>query len=167
MNQLKRSRGRPAKFTNAEDLLLLELVDELGRSSWSQIATHFENRTEKQCRDRWRNNFKVFESKDHFSEEEDELLRELIEEFGPKWLELSNYYSNRSSIDLKIRWLQINEGEVKEHIPKNNNEVIVDDHVNNFDKALWNSYQEFLVEETFGHQKMNNYFIPPLFPEET
>ncbi|KAJ3124778.1 DNA binding transcription coactivator transcription factor [Nowakowskiella sp. JEL0407] len=40
-------------WSASEDILLIELVENLGKGRWTKVASHIAGRTDKQCRQRW------------------------------------------------------------------------------------------------------------------
>lgn len=93
------------KFTEEEDKLLSKLVSEMGPRKWDQIAKKMpNNRTARQCRDRYSNYLIPGFFNGEWSKEEDELLYKKYQEYGPKWAVIKEYFTNRSPNAIKNRW---------------------------------------------------------------
>lgn len=100
----KQPRAR-SKFTKCEDILLVNLVNELGTRDWDAIAARIPNRNSRQCRERYTNYLSPNISHEPWSPEEDILLEQKLQELGPKWVNISKFFKNRTDTMLKNRWL--------------------------------------------------------------
>ena len=99
-------RGRKnSTFTPEEDEKLRELVSHVtGKIKWSQIAKFMPNRNAKQCRDRYNSYLCPGLTNSSWTEEEDALLLEKLAQLGTKWKEISKFFPNRGSNNIKNRW---------------------------------------------------------------
>ncbi|OHT04889.1 Myb-like DNA-binding domain containing protein [Tritrichomonas foetus] len=108
MNTFKLHLMKPKKsrkaFSTSEDVLLKELVNTHGESNWSLISNLFPDRNSRQCRDRWRSYLRPTIMKSQWTKEEDLLLMEKYDEFGPKWSVIGKFLIGRSDIAMKNRW---------------------------------------------------------------
>jgi hypothetical protein len=93
------------KFTPEEDFLLNRFVAQFGTMNWSVASSFLPLRSPRQCRERWMKYLCPTNSFEPFTQEEDNLLRQLFEQFGPKWMKISRAFRNRTDISLKNRWL--------------------------------------------------------------
>ena len=93
------------KFTKSEDIVLINLVNELGTRDWDIIAARMPNRNARQCRERYLNYLSPNLSHEPWTPEEDRLLEQKLKEFGAKWVNISKYFKNRTDTMLKNRWL--------------------------------------------------------------
>lgn len=91
-------------FTPKEDKQLLELVKEYGDRNWRVISKKMENRTTRQCRERYRNYLSPNLTNGPWTAEEDLLLEQKYVELGPKWAAISQFFKNRSDVNIKNRW---------------------------------------------------------------
>lgn len=93
-------------FTREEDALLRQLVQIYGSStkSWDQIAACLPNRNSRQCRERYRSYLDPELTNGPWTPEEDQLLRELVNEHGTKWVNLVKFFKGRSDSNIKNRW---------------------------------------------------------------
>lgn len=94
-----------SKFTPVEDNLLVKYVQEFGDSNWETISKLIPNRNPRQCRERWTNYLSPTVSKAPFTPEEDALLEQKHKELGPKWVNISKFFQNRTDTMLKNRYL--------------------------------------------------------------
>ena len=100
-----KKKKRPRQFFSSdEDKKLQELVGRLGAKSWLEISSFMEGRTAKQCRDRYINYLVPGVFQGEWTKEEDELLKQLFQEKGPKWSIIKNHFPNRSANSIKNRW---------------------------------------------------------------
>jgi hypothetical protein len=93
-------------FTPDEDVLLKQLVKRFGRS-WEVIACYLPNRNQRQCKDRWTNYLSPSISTDPWTEENDQLLLQKVNELGPKWTQITTFFPGRTDANLKNRWFML------------------------------------------------------------
>lgn len=87
-----------------EDENLLHLIDELGSSDWKEIGFKMESRSGKQCRERYFNHLKEGINKHPWTNEEDKIICDKYDEFGPRWSAIAKYVSGRPDNAVKNRW---------------------------------------------------------------
>lgn len=92
------------RFTPEEDRTLKALVAKMGSKIWDEIALHMPNRTARQCRDRYSNY--LFKEITHqpWTPEEDRLILEKYQEYGPHWVKIAKHLNGRSGNNIKNRW---------------------------------------------------------------
>ena len=95
------------KFTVDEDNLLKFLVEEKKITRWCEVSKFLPGRTTKQCRDRYSNYLSPSITNLPWTQEEDQLLREKVDEFGKKWVYISQFFDGRSGNNLKNRWHKV------------------------------------------------------------
>lgn len=105
--ELKQARATRTPFTHAEDLQLLKLVEVLGENCWRIISSTLPNRSAKQCRDRYFNSLAPRLSNGEWSEDEERLLYEKVQEIGTKWSVLSKFFTNRGPNNIKNHWNRV------------------------------------------------------------
>ncbi len=110
-----------------EDELILSLIEKYG-TSWSKISKIVKTRNGKQIRDRYMNVLAPNINKKKFSPEEDFLLIQLYEKYGPKWATIRNFFKNRTTDMIKNRFHSC----LKKRYDDNNNQRINI----NFDKVI-------------------------------
>ena len=88
-----------------EDQRLMELVRQLGTSSWTAIATQLGGgRNSKQCRERWHNHLDPDVKKGPWSPEEDATIIEQQKVFGNQWARIAEFLPGRTDMSVKNRW---------------------------------------------------------------
>lgn len=92
-------------FTKEEDQMIVSLVKIYGTSSWVNVSKCLVNRTSRQCRERWKYYLAPGIRNDPWTEEEDEMLKQCVKEFGPKWARISGLFENRTDTNIKNRWV--------------------------------------------------------------
>jgi hypothetical protein len=94
------------KFLPEEDLRLKELVTKYGTVSWDVIAREMPGRNPRQCRERWKHYVSSTRPKSEWSPAEDMLLYQKMEEMGPRWTNLAQFFPGRTDLQVKSRWMQ-------------------------------------------------------------
>ena len=106
-------KSRPVGRTNThvlwtaeEDACLRSLVMEHGEQAWALVASRMPHeRNNKQCRERWRNHLRPQCNKGPWTEAEDALILERVQQHGTKWAKISGLYlPDRPENDIKNRW---------------------------------------------------------------
>lgn len=103
------------KFTEEEDNKLRKIIEEHSPSNWRLIAKLMQNRTSRQCRERWTNYINPALSTCPWTKAEDTLLVQKYQEFGSRWHDIVKYFPNRSKNNLKNRiiYLKKHPGKMK------------------------------------------------------
>jgi hypothetical protein len=91
-------------FRHDEDIVLTDLVHAFGEHNWQVIAAHMNDRSARQCRDRWKFYLCPSVNRSPWTSEEDRLLLTKYREIGGKWSKLCEYFRNRSLNNVKNRW---------------------------------------------------------------
>ncbi|KAL6045360.1 Myb-related protein B [Balamuthia mandrillaris] len=100
--QFRRSRGR---WTKQEDNTLREAVKLYGAKNWKQIAECVPGRSDVQCLHRWQKVLNPELVKGPWTKEEDELVIELVERYGPKrWSLIASHLKGRIGKQCRERW---------------------------------------------------------------
>lgn len=102
--QRKAPSYRKAMWSQSEDQLLLAAVNKFGTNNWGVVASEVRGRTGKQCRERWAGILNPALAKQPWTEEEDELLKNLHSKYGNKWAQIAVHIKGRSTIALRNRW---------------------------------------------------------------
>lgn len=92
------------KFSAAEDELLRKTVQKFGPRKWNSIAKHIPGRTARQCRDRFQNYLSPDLINGPWTQEEDQLLIQKVNEFGPYWSKINKFFVGRSPNNIKNRY---------------------------------------------------------------
>eukprot|EP00188_Purpureofilum_apyrenoidigerum_P000426 Plantae.Rhodophyta-Purpureofilum_apyrenoidigerum.ctg1185.p1 GENE.Plantae.Rhodophyta-Purpureofilum_apyrenoidigerum.ctg1185~~Plantae.Rhodophyta-Purpureofilum_apyrenoidigerum.ctg1185.p1 ORF type:complete len:501 (+),score=66.29 Plantae.Rhodophyta-Purpureofilum_apyrenoidigerum.ctg1185:122-1624(+) len=106
---LTRRRRRNSEFgfwTEEEDKLLQAAVDEHGKRSWKEVASHVPNRTEIQCLHRWNTVLQLDLVKGPWTKEEDDTIRRLVAQYRtPRWSQIARHLPGRIGKQCRERWL--------------------------------------------------------------
>jgi hypothetical protein len=92
------------KFTPDEDATLCLLVKQHGVHSWRLIGKLMPNRNSRQCRERYLNYLSPKLNQQAWDESEDNLLLTKYAKYGPRWMFLCKFFSNRTDQMLKNRF---------------------------------------------------------------
>lgn len=103
VNQIPHKKKR-IFFTAQDDQQLKSLVSKYGSKNWTLISSLMDNKSPRQCRDRYFNYLFPGYSMSEWSKEEDDLLTELYLEHGSKWSFISSYLNGRTPGGVKNRW---------------------------------------------------------------
>lgn len=95
---------RRVPFTKKEDKQLMKLVARFGESNWNDISKFMPNRTKRQCRERWQNSLSPKNLKKKWSNEEDNLLLQKYNIYGPHWKVIESFFYGRTSYSLRNRF---------------------------------------------------------------
>ncbi|XP_022698381.1 myb-related protein B-like isoform X2 [Varroa jacobsoni] len=95
-----------ARWTKEEDELLKQLVQSIGQNrDWAVIASHFSDRSDVQCQQRWHKVVNPELVKGSWSKEEDEKVVELVKKYGPKrWTVIAKHLKGRIGKQCRERW---------------------------------------------------------------
>lgn len=110
-------RASMGKWTEEEDRVLKQAVDEFGGKSWKKIAARLVNRTDVQCLHRWQKVLKPGLVKGPWTPEEDATVVHLVQQHGnKKWSFIARQLKGRLGKQCRERWYNhlnpdINKGE--------------------------------------------------------
>lgn len=76
----------------------------MGARKWKNIARHMPGRTERQCRDRYKNYLMPGYFTGQWTREEDEMFLNKHKELGSKWSLMTKFFTNRNANTLMSRW---------------------------------------------------------------
>lgn len=126
-NAIGQETSQRTRFTKEEDELLKQLVNSQEQPNWNEVARYMKKRTARQCRERYNNYLRPNLVNGPWSKEEDELLIQLYEKYGPKWSLISQSFNSRSPVN------------VKNHHSSLVSQSIVKNRKNRFDKINYES----------------------------
>jgi hypothetical protein len=92
------------QFSIEEDQFLVLFVAKYGLTRWSLLASQMENRTPKQCRERWHNHLNPQINRRPWSLDEDRILASKHQQLGNKWAEIAKFLPGRTDTLVKNRW---------------------------------------------------------------
>ncbi|KAA3458003.1 myb-related protein B-like [Gossypium australe] len=89
-------RSTKGQWTPEEDEILRKAVQQFKGKNWKKIAECFKDRTDVQCLHRWQKVLNPELVKGPWSKEEDEMIIELVNKFGPKkWSTIAQHLPGR------------------------------------------------------------------------
>ena len=91
-------------FTPEEDVRLMEIMRLFPFTNWESVAQQMGDRTSRQVRERWVNYLSPDIRNEPWTESEDQLLLEKINELGRCWSTIGRHFNGRSENDVKNRW---------------------------------------------------------------
>lgn len=101
----KHCRAPKAKWTAEEDEALTRAVQMNGEGNWKKIAQSLNDRSHLQCLHRWQKVLNPALVKGPWKEEEDALLVDLVEKYGPKdWSVIASHIQGRIGKQCRERW---------------------------------------------------------------
>jgi hypothetical protein len=95
------------KFTEQEDLVIMEMANRMPIPDWGLIARQLRGRSARQCRERWRMYLRPLINTGPWTPEEDDILEREFAEQGPKWAGIALFLPGRTEIHLKNRWSKL------------------------------------------------------------
>lgn len=104
-----KNRKKTRSWTNEEDQRLLMGVHLYGLENWTLVAQFVGNgRTRSMCSQRWIRVLDPKISKNHWSEEEDQQLLQMIKLYGEKsWMKIATKLGNRSDVQCRYHYQQL------------------------------------------------------------
>ena len=100
--ETKKSQKRA--WDSEQDRFLLQLIARIGPRQWESIAASVEDRSGKQCRERWNNQLNPLLKKTTWSLEETWILFILQRSAKNRWAEISNAIPGRPDNTIKNYW---------------------------------------------------------------
>jgi len=127
-------------WSTEEDVALTNAVAMHGAKNWKKISNQVPGRTDVQCLHRWQKVLNPDLVKGPWSTEEDNLLRELINVYGPKkWSLIANHLPGRIGKQCRERWAN----HLAPGISKGNWQPWEDDLIIKLQKEHGNKWSEF------------------------
>jgi hypothetical protein len=95
-------------------MTILQMVEEFGPYEWDKIAVALENRTARQCRERWRHYLQPAIDRSPWTADEDALLAKEYARKGPQWSPISQLFPGRTMVNVKNRWTVLHRPQIKQ-----------------------------------------------------
>jgi hypothetical protein len=108
--KIDRKAPRTGRWTQDEDDNLKEAAERYGGQNWEAVSMLVPSRTQRQCRDRWRNALDpsvdmAMARTGHWTAEEDILLKKAVQKYGGKnWTAIAEMVPDRRSTQCWGRW---------------------------------------------------------------
>ena len=96
--------NRRGPWLAEEDQTLLQFVCSQGPNNWVRISQHMQQRSPKQCRERYHQNLKPSLNHEPISSHEGEMIEQMVADMGKKWAEIARRLGNRSDNTVKNWW---------------------------------------------------------------
>ncbi|KNA21761.1 hypothetical protein SOVF_040570 [Spinacia oleracea] len=98
-------RSTRGQWTPEEDEILRKAVQRFKGKNWKKIAECFKERTDVQCLHRWQKVLNPELIKGPWSKEEDEVIVQLVNKYGPKkWSTIAQHLPGRIGKQCRERW---------------------------------------------------------------
>ncbi|KAG2300579.1 hypothetical protein Bca4012_012305 [Brassica carinata] len=98
-------RSTRGQWTPEEDEILTKAVHSFKGKNWKKIAEFFKDRTDVQCLHRWQKVLNPELVKGPWTKEEDEMIVQLIQKYGPKkWSTIARFLPGRIGKQCRERW---------------------------------------------------------------
>ncbi|CAN8256630.1 unnamed protein product [Cochlearia groenlandica] len=98
-------RSTRGQWTAEEDEVLRKAVHSFNGKNWKKIAEYFKDRTDVQCLHRWQKVLNPELVKGPWTKEEDEMIVQLIQKYGPKkWSTIARFLPGRIGKQCRERW---------------------------------------------------------------
>ena len=106
------SKTNSPNWSHSDCSLLIGLVRQY-KEDWDAIASHFEDKSPKQCMEKFKSN-QLRSKKGNWTVEEDELLLSWVNQKGcMKWTECSKFMNGRCGKQCRERWVNILNPKIK------------------------------------------------------
>ncbi|CAH9064622.1 unnamed protein product [Cuscuta epithymum] len=98
-------RSTKGQWSPEEDEILCKAVQQYKGKNWKKIAECFKDRTDVQCLHRWQKVLNPELVKGPWSKEEDEIIIEMVDKYGPKkWSTIAQHLPGRIGKQCRERW---------------------------------------------------------------
>jgi hypothetical protein len=92
-----------SRFSSHDDSLLADAVARYGTTDWSVIAKEIPNRNARQCRERWNNYVNPMLNDGPWTEEEDQLLIQKVNDLPGQMIAITAFFPGRSRNNVRNR----------------------------------------------------------------
>jgi hypothetical protein len=102
------------KFTADEDALIKSMVARDPHPDWVHIANALDDRSPRQCRERWRNYLKPVIDSTAWRPDEDQILMREFQNLGRQWTAIAVFLPGRTEVNVKNRWSKLRRDRLRE-----------------------------------------------------
>jgi hypothetical protein len=92
------------RFSSSDDSILRRIVENAGTENWERVASLMDNKTPRQCKERWTNYIDPRLSRDNWTTEDNALLYTKVADLGTKWKAIAVFFPGRSKNFLKTKY---------------------------------------------------------------
>ena len=92
------------RFEYEEDKKLKALIQQFGEKNWNFIASMMPGRNRRQCKDRWEQHLSPKVNNTPWTEEEEVLLKGLVQKFGNDWIKIARMFEGRPLPQVRNKW---------------------------------------------------------------
>lgn len=96
-------KSKMKNFSRKDDIRLIELVEKYGKN-WNQISSFFPGYSPENLEERYVNKLDPKLKRTKFTNEEDEKILTLYNQYGNNWKEIASYFSDRNPNMIKNRF---------------------------------------------------------------
>lgn len=107
---------KKGRWNKEEDARVREHVRRNGAKNWGRLEGVIRGRIGKQCRDRWVNHLRPGIKKGEWTEQEEQLLLNIVTEVGTKWKQIGERLGGRTENDTKNRFHILRRRKEKEQL---------------------------------------------------
>lgn len=171
-NPIGKKRKKTRNWTSYEDQRLIAGIHKFGLDNWPLIATFVGNgRSRSQCSQRWCRGLDPKISKDQWTKEEEEkLIKLIIENKGKGWTIVASGMGNRSDVQCRYHYKQLMR-EAKALDPEMNWTKLIKkdekpDNVNDKQPGVVPAQQTEYIKNVHENQKVPSPMPPVLSPQQ-
>ncbi|OHT14606.1 hypothetical protein TRFO_42956 [Tritrichomonas foetus] len=139
-NAVKAAKKKSRRvFSLEEDQLLFNLVQKYGENDWGKVALKMHDRNPRQCKERWTTYLSPSINKSPWTEEEDLLLQQKFDEYGPKWATIAAFFKGRPDNCIKNHWNAMMRKQTKSSDQTNQIETLTEEKIEEYAKRALSS----------------------------
>jgi len=142
-------------WSKEEDEVLLSLAEKYGYKHWKKIAEALKNRSSIQCSARYKR-IRPGLIKGSWTKEEDNLVLEMVEQFGKNWSLISKYIPSRTGKQIRDRYLNALDSNInKDKFSEEEDKKIIELYLQY--GSIWSNIAKFFEKRT-GDMIKNRFY---------